>query len=123
MAGYAESSGPARLLEAKIARVCHEANRALSRAFGDDSHPAWEDAPLWQIESAIHGVRYALDNPGATAEDQHNAWWSKKMLDGWVAGPKKDPVAKTHPCMLPYSQLPPEQRAKDEIFLAIVRAS
>ncbi len=38
----------------------------------------------------------------------------------WDAAP--DPIAKTHPCLVPYGELPPEQKAKDELFLSIVRA-
>lgn len=34
----------------KIARVCHEVNRAYCQALGDNSQPAWEDAPAWQRE-------------------------------------------------------------------------
>jgi len=45
-----------------------------------------------------------------------------KEADGWVYGVIKDPAAKTHPCMVPFEQLPAEQRAKDLGFKAIVRA-
>ena len=38
-----------------IARICHEANRAYCKAFGDDSHLPWDSAPQWQRESAIMG--------------------------------------------------------------------
>lgn len=29
----------------QIAQVCHEVNRAYCQALGDDSQPAWDDAP------------------------------------------------------------------------------
>jgi hypothetical protein len=38
-----------------------------------------------------------------------------------VYGEVKDAVAKTHPCMVPYDDLPEFQRKKDALFLAIVR--
>ena len=41
---------------------------------------------------------------------------------GWSYGPVHDPVAKLHPNMVPYDQLTPEQRQKDALFLAVVRA-
>ncbi len=41
---------------------------------------------------------------------------------GWRYGLKKDPAAKTHPCLVPYWQLPAEQRRKDGLFAAIVAA-
>lgn len=43
----------------QIARMAHEANRAYCQALGDDSQPAWEDAPEWQAlfdsAAAMHG--------------------------------------------------------------------
>jgi hypothetical protein len=109
-------------LDEHIAEVCHEANRSYCRALGDDSQPAWKDAPDWQKASAITGVRFIRMNPQATAEDSHRSWLAVKLADGWKYGPEKDPEAKTHPCCVPYAELPPEQRAKDHIFSGIVRA-
>jgi hypothetical protein len=52
----------------------------------------------------------------------HQNWSDFKLKEGWVYGSQKDPVAKTHPCLVPYDQLPPTQRVKDTIFSAIVRS-
>jgi len=105
-----------------IARVCHEANRALCTAFGDTSQVPWEDAPANIKASAIDGVRHALDNPDATPTSSHDNWRAFKRADGWVYGDTKDAAAKTHPCLVPYDQLPPEQKAKDYVFQAIVHS-
>ena len=105
-----------------IAIICHEANRALCITHGDFSQLSYGEAPQWQIYSAINGVEHALKHPDATPEDSHNNWMAGKIADGWVYGEVKDPDAKTHPCMLPYSELPEFQRKKDALFLAIVRA-
>jgi hypothetical protein len=104
-----------------IARACHEVNRTYCQALGDKSQPAWEKAPDWQKESAIAGVKHALANPHATPADSHTSWLNQKRAEGWTYGEKKDPQKKTHPCFLPYEQLPASQRAKDTIFLAVVR--
>lgn len=105
-----------------IAEVCHEANRALCATQGDFTQQPWNDAADWQRDSALKGVRFTLDNPGATPEAQHEAWVRDKTADGWTFGPVKDAEAKTHPCIVPYQELPAAQRAKDALFLAIVRA-
>lgn len=105
-----------------IARVCHEANRAWCQIHGDNSQLPWDQAPAWQRESAINGVRFSVDNENATPEQQHAAWADAKASEGWSYGPIKDAEAKTHPCLVPYDQLPIEQRQKDALFLAIVRA-
>ena len=106
----------------KIAKLCHNVNRAYCKSIGDDSQPPWDEAPEWQRESAIKGVRFALENPNVGPEHQHDAWFSDKVADGWVYGPVKDAEAlpKTHPCLVPYDQLPTEQKAKDAIFRAII---
>ena len=106
----------------EIARVCHEVNRAYCESIGDHSQPKWEDAPEWQRESAIGGVLHVAAHPEAKPSDSHESWLKQKYSDGWVWGPKKDPEKKQHPCCVPYDQLPPEQKSKDFLFIAVVRA-
>lgn len=104
---------------AEIARVCHEANRAIQHATGDPNpSPAWNDAPDWQQESAVDGVVKAQE--GATPRELHESWCEFKTKDGWVWGPIKDEDAKTHPCLVDYDELPESQRVKDHVFSAIV---
>lgn len=104
----------------KIAQVCHEVNRIFCKSHGDESQPSWEDAPQWQKDSAICGVDAHRLDPGMTPEDSHKGWLRHKEKDGWVYGPVKDPDKKRHPCMMPYEQLPVEQRMKDDFFTCIV---
>ncbi len=103
-----------------IARLCHMANRAYCQRIGDNSQPDWEDAPDWQKNSAIDGVKFRLMNPLSTPEQSHENWLRDKERDGWKYGPVKDPAKKEHPCFVPYSMLPEDQRAKDHIFVAVV---
>lgn len=105
----------------QIARVCHEANRGWCEATGDFSQVPWEDAAQWQRDSALTGVKVARDGD-LDPEEQHQAWLDAKVADGWTYGEVKDPEDKTHPCLVPYSSLPPEQQAKDDLFIAIVDA-
>lgn len=100
-----------------IARQCHEANRIYCESIGDNSQRPWIDAPEWQKVSAISGVKNIL--AGATAEQSHENWMKDKTADGWSYGEVKDAEAKTHPAMLPYDQLPAEQRVKDHIFRSV----
>jgi hypothetical protein len=109
-----------------IARVCHEANKVYCESIGDMSQPHWEDAPAWQKESAIAGVKAFVDSPNKNNdkiyEESHNGWLEMKLRDGWTYGEIKDPSKKVHPDMLPYKSLPPEQKFKDRIFTSICRA-
>ena len=105
-----------------IARVCHEINRAYCQAIRDNSQVPWEDAPDWQRESAINGVRLHIGNPAAGPEVSHQSWMAEKIAGGWVYGEVKDVVAKTHPCIVPFDVLPVDQQAKDYLFWATVHA-
>lgn len=105
----------------RIAKVAHEINRAYCAALGDTSQQAWDDAPDWQRASAIKGVEFHIANPDAPPSASHESWYKEKEADGWVFGETKDPVAKTHPCMVHYDQLPAAQQAKDYLFIAVVR--
>jgi hypothetical protein len=105
----------------EIARVCHEVNRAYCQALGDMSQPAWEDAPAWQRESALLGVEFHLSGDYG-AEASHENWVAQKVADGWKYGPVKNPEVKEHPCLVPFDRLPPDQRAKDFLFRAVVHA-
>lgn len=104
------------------ARICHEVNRAYCTALGDTSQKPWHEADAWQRQSAIAGVRAAIADPDATPAGMHAKWQAHKVAEGWVYGPEKNAERKEHPCLVPYDQLPAEQRAKDHIFLAIVRS-
>lgn len=105
----------------KIAKAAHEINRAYCQALGDNSQPSWEDAPEWQKQSAINGVLFHFQNPDAKPSHSHECWLKEKEAAGWIYGPEKDPEKKQHPCMVPYEQLPVEQKAKDFLFSAVVR--
>lgn len=104
-----------------IAKCCHEINRVYCESIGDTSQPTWEDAPYWQRESAVQGVKYVIDNPNVTPEDQHDNWMKVKIDDGWTFGPVKDPERKEHPCLVPYHLLPEQQQAKDKFFQTVVQ--
>ncbi len=105
-----------------IASVCHEANKAFCEANGDNSQLDWGAAEQWQRDSAIVCVEFRLNNPDAGHDSQHNAWMEDKIKDGWVYGDTKDAEAKTHPCLVPFNDLPEFQQKKDALFCAIVDA-
>ena len=102
------------------AELAHEANRLYCYVLGDFSQRPWDESPLWQIDSAKAGVRAVI--AGATSEQLHESWMKQKVDEGWVYGEVKDPAAKTHPCLVPYEDLPAAQRVKDTLFREVVTA-
>ncbi|HEX3985789.1 MAG TPA: RyR domain-containing protein [Acidobacteriaceae bacterium] len=108
-------------LALSAATVAHEANRILCAALGDFSQSTADKAEWWQIHSASQGVKAIAAQPDLSPADSHAGWMKQKFEEGWVYGPVKDVEKKEHPCMVPYDELPVEQRLKDYLFGIVVR--
>ncbi len=107
----------------QIARVVHEANRALQIEQADPTipvSPVWAELDEETRQSAIDGVHHVMG--GADAESSHENWVAFKLEHGWTLGPVKDEALKQHPLLVPYAELPASQQVKDALFGAIVRA-
>ena len=102
------------------AEAGHEMNRIYCASLGDFSQPAWVDAPAWQRESAMNGVKGVLE--GNTPEESHKSWWAEKISTGWKYGPVKSQEKKEHPCMVEYEDLPEDQCMKDFLYITAVGA-
>lgn len=105
-----------------IAQVAYEVNRAYCISIGDTSFSPWIEAPEWQQKTNLLGVEFHLNNPGATVSASHESWMKEKIADGWIHGQVKDADKKEHPALLPYDQLPPEQKVKDYLFKQVVES-
>ncbi|MFE9742909.1 RyR domain-containing protein [Streptomyces sp. NPDC006477] len=105
----------------QIAQVCHEANRGWQGARSERYiAQEWTATLLESRETTIQGVRSVL--AGKSAEECHEEWVESYRLYGWRYGETKDEFQKTHPCMVPYNQLPDFVRMKNSIFAGIVKA-
>lgn len=47
------------------------------------------------------------------AENVHENWAKSRMDQGWVLGPERSDVDKTHPCLIPYDELPEVEKDYD----------
>ena len=57
------------------------------------------------------------------AEHLHDIWALGRMKEGWIHGPQRDDNAKTHPCLVPYADLPESEKEYDRAAaLATLRA-
>jgi hypothetical protein len=107
----------------QIARVVHEANRALQTVQADPTipvSPSWDDLDAETRASAVDGVRGVAS--GGDARASHENWMRFKLAHGWTLGPVKDEAAKQHPLLVLYDDLPAAQQDKDHLFAAVVRA-
>lgn len=104
----------------KLCRAVHEVQRVYSEQLGDYSYLRWESSPQWHKDSIRDSVLAVIANANWRPEDLHQHWLDEKARDGWSAGPRKSIERREHPFLIPYGDLPAEQRAKSAIFLSVV---
>lgn len=47
------------------------------------------------------------------AKNVHDVWAESRIREGWICGPARDDKEKTHPCLVPYEELPENEKAYD----------
>lgn len=47
------------------------------------------------------------------AKNVHEVWAQTRISQGWSYGPERNDELKTHPCLIPYEELPEEEREYD----------
>ena len=67
--------------------------------------------PINTDDVELDGVLFELTEK--LAENVHEMWALGRINDGWRYGEKRDDAAKTHPCLVPYSQLPDSEKEYD----------
>ena len=49
----------------------------------------------------------------AMAKNVHEIWAKERIAQGWTYGAKRDDTLKHHPCLVPYEDLPEEEKVYD----------
>lgn len=47
------------------------------------------------------------------AKNVHEVWAESRIEQGWVYGQERSDALKQHPCLIPYEELPEEEKAYD----------
>lgn len=47
------------------------------------------------------------------AGNVHDVWAATRISQGWTYGPERNDSEKKHPCLVPYSELPEEEKVYD----------
>lgn len=47
------------------------------------------------------------------SKNVHEVWAETRISQGWTFGEKRNDDLKTHPCLVPYEELPEEEKAYD----------
>lgn len=102
-----------------VARICVNINKEYCLALNDKSKKDWnhlDEEKKREIKKAINEHLIKNIDP----ESSHNLWMSEKTKQGWVYGVEINEGERTHPCIVHWSELPKEQKAKDYLFCTII---
>lgn len=105
-----------------VACICYEINRVYRELNKDYSQKNWDKASDKIILSTIDWVAFYKEHPEATPKGSHESWLEHKIKEGWIEGIFEDEELKTHPALVPYDELPEEQKFKDIIFKTVCDA-
>jgi hypothetical protein len=51
------------------------------------------------------------------AEAEHERWMQSRLDDGWTYAPETDKTKKLHKCLVPWDQLPEDEKEKDRVLV------
>jgi len=103
-----------------ILTVVHNANAVLKKINGEKHEELADMEPNRRA-----GMKAAIKNAlttDTTPEQSHINWLAAQEALGYKYGTEIDRVNLLHPCMVPYEQLPAEQKLKDDMFVAIIKS-
>ena len=47
----------------------------------------------------------------------HDVWAAQRIADGWRFGKARDDISKSHPCLVPYDELPETEKTYDRVMV------
>lgn len=125
----------------KLARAIHERyrkNQEGKKSVDDPAMQPWEklredlkesnrqqaDQIPEKLQAVGYGIRQAASGPPSglklTLEEleilarmEHDRWMAEKVQSGWRYGLPRDDAKKLHPCLVPWEELPEEEKDKD----------
>lgn len=106
---------------AKIAELIYEATRLEAEWSKRPIIPEkWNNRDEAFRNQFVDIVRKYIQDGIPTPEEAHNSWMESYFKMGWKYGKERSVENKTHPDLIPFDELPKEERDKDAIFLCLV---
>ncbi len=120
-APHAQRKGGEMVLTKRRARFVYEAARLAAQAAIAPIVPASWDERDGPFRDQFLGVidRQCGAQRSVSPEELHGSWVQSYLGMGWVYGEKYNSEEKTHPDLVPYSQLGQLERDKDMVFVAL----
>lgn len=118
-----EKGGGKQMLTIRRAEFVYEGARLHAVTLGCPVVPApWSEREadfraqfIELIDDLCSGKREFQD-----FEEAHDSWMAKYFEMGWVYGPDYAPGQRIHPDLVPYAELDPKEKVKDEVFVRLV---
>ena len=109
-----------KLTAKDIAKILHGLTCQIRR-YDNTIVDKWEDLSEEFKELSYNAVREVYSTPQRSPEELHNLWMGPKLKDGWKLGDHNIEL-KMHPCLVPFSDLPPSEICKDLIWHHVTEA-
>lgn len=107
----------------QVARIAHDAIYTLNHFVEERTeYPRWFDRTPEDRQMYVDAAKRVAFHPDVTQKTMHDLWMASKLAEGWVYGPERDYVKKTHPSLVPNEELSELEKAKDQLFINVVRA-
>ena len=104
----------------QLSELVHETLSRYRVLIGETAHPSWTEAGDDMRSSTRKNVTAHLDALASgrplAASHSHDKWMEERKGAGWVYGVPRDNAMKIHPSLVPYEQLPMNERLKDHIL-------
>ena len=71
----------------------------------------------WDAENLTFPENASEDDVTVMARLEHEHWCREKTAAGWKYGPEKDSKGKTNPSILPWDELPENDKEKNKEFV------
>ena len=110
VARRAEGETPALVEWEDLPEEYREANRAQAADI-----VAKMSSIGWRVVPAEQGERFELTEAqlDRLARAEHERWMRQRLSAGWSYGPVRDDAARLHPLLIPYDDLPADERQQD----------
>ena len=73
----------------------------------DNYNPTPTDTSRVELSPELMGLAEMM------ARNVHEVWSAMRMAQGWTYGPTRNDAEKKHPCLVPYDELPEEEKVYD----------
>lgn len=121
----------------RVAKLVHYALDAMNAYTGNSPAVGWNELPKFRKDVCRGVVSLVAKRLDGMVEERvsdkeaagampdlilqvHDVWADAYRDNGWTYGEEYDPDNKTHPCLVPFEDLPESEAIKDVLVVGLV---